>query len=182
MSKGSPSQIENQRESISEVLSFGADSRSRVSPRKTRLLVFLIFLLHAVVVSPVFFPAMSDINAWDDSEYIHEGRELAHGKLPLFTMNPLVGSLYAVAYLPVHASPFWLIHTCSIGRIVNFSLLWLAAYLVAGQLAEGAIPFIMIALLVMSPALVHLLDNGSNALFAAMSGFALWQLLAFLRA
>src|SRR5471032_2384267 len=146
-------------ESISEVPSSAADNRSWVSPQKTHLLVFLIFLLHAVVVSPVFFPAMSDINAWDDSEYIHEGRELTHGKLPLFTMNPLVGGLYALADLPVHASPFWLIHTCSIGRIVNFSLLWLAAYLVAGQLAETAIPFIMIALLVMSPALVHLLDN-----------------------
>jgi hypothetical protein len=168
-------------ESISEVPSSAADTRSGVIPQKTHLLVFLIFLLHAVVVSPVFFPAMSDINAWDDSEYIHEGRELTHGKLPLFTMNPLVGGLYALAELPVHASPFWLIHTCSIGRIVNFSLLWFAAYLVAGQLAESAIPFIMIALLVMSPALVHLLDNGSNALFAAMSGFALWQTLAFLR-
>jgi hypothetical protein len=168
-------------ESISEVLSPAADTPSGITPRKTRLIVFLIFLLHAVVVSPVFFPAMSDINPWDDSEYIHEGRELTHGKLPLFTMNPLVGGLYAVAYLPVHASPYWLIHTCSIGRIVNFSLLWLAAYLVAGQLAEPAIPFIMIGLLVLSPALVRLLDNGSNALFTAMSGFALWQLLPFLR-
>ncbi len=168
-------------ESISQDPSSAADARSRVTPRQTRLLVFLIFLLHAVVVSPVFFPAMSDINAWDDSEYIHEGRELTHGKLPLFTMNPLVGGLYALADLPVHTSPFWLIHTCSIGRIVNFSLLWLAAYLVAGQLAEFAIPFIMIALLVMSPPLVNLLDNASNALFAAMSGFALWQTLAFLR-
>src|ERR1017187_10263704 len=125
---------------------------------------------------------MSDINAWDDAEYMNEGRELTQGKLPLFTVNPLVAGLYALAYLPVQASPYWLIHTCSIGRVVTFSLLWLGAYLVAGQLAELAIPFIMIALLVMSPALVRLVDNGSNALFIAMSGFALWQLLAFLRA
>ena len=67
-------------------------------------------------------------------------------------MNPRVGALYAVAALPVHASPYWLIHTCSIGRAVNFSLLWLAAYLVASQLAELAIPFIIITLLVLSPA------------------------------
>jgi hypothetical protein len=39
----------------------------------------------------------------------------------------------------------------------------------------------MIALVVISPALVQLLNNGSNALFAAMSGFALWQFLSFHR-
>jgi hypothetical protein len=32
-----------------------------------------------------------------------------------------------------------------------------------------------------SPALTRLLDNGNNTLFTAMSGFALWQMLAFLR-
>src|ERR1700729_3047808 len=122
--------------SISEAPSPATDTRSRATPRRTSWIVFLIFLLQAVVVSPVFFPAMGDINPWEESEYIHEGRELTHGKLPLYTMNPLVGGLYALADLPVHASPYWLIHTCSIGRIVNFSLLWLAAYLVAGQLAE----------------------------------------------
>jgi hypothetical protein len=169
-------------ESDFETLPKVAESKPQVAPRNIHLIVFVIFLLQAVLVSPVFFPSMSDINAWDDSEYMNEGRELTQGKLPLFTVNPLVAGLYAVAYLPVQASPYWLIHTCSIGRAVNFSLLWLAAYLVAGQLAELALPFIMIALLVMSPALVRLVDNGSNALFTAMSGFALWQLLAFLRA
>ena len=169
-------------ESDFETLPKAGDARPQVAPRKIHLIVFVIFLLQAVVVSPVFFPSMSDINAWDDAEYMNEGRELTQGKLPLFTVNPLVAGLYALAYLPVQASPYWLIHTCSIGRVVTFSLLWLAAYLVAGQLAELAIPFIMIALLVMSPALVRLVDNGSNALFTAMSGFALWQLLAFLRA
>jgi hypothetical protein len=28
---------------------------------------------------------MSDINAWDDAEYMNEGRELTQGKLPQFT-------------------------------------------------------------------------------------------------
>ena len=168
-------------ESDFETLPKAAETRPQVAPRKIHLIVFVIFLLQAVLVSPVFFPSMSDINAWDDAEYMNEGRELTQGKLPLFTVNPLVAGLYAVAYLPVQASPYWLIHTCSIGRFVTFSLLWLAAYLVAGQLSELAIPFIMIALLVMSPALVRLVDNGSNALFTAMSDFALWQMLTFLR-
>jgi hypothetical protein len=168
-------------ESDFEILPKAGDVRSRSAPRKIHLIVFLIFLLHAVVISPVFFPSMGDIDVWDESGYMDLGRELAHGKLPLFTMNPLVASLYALAYLPVQASPYWLMHVCSIGRIVAFSLLWLAAYLVAVQLTELVIPFIMIALVVISPALLSLLHNGTNALFTAMSGFALWQLLAFLR-
>ena len=169
-------------ESDFETLPKAGEVCPRGGSRKIHLIVFLVFLLHAVVVSPVFFPSMSGIDVWDESWYMYLGRELTHGTLPLFTMNPLVVSLYALAYLPVHASPYWLIHMCSIGRIVTFSLLWLAAYLVAVQLVELAIPFIMIALLVMSPALLSLLHNGTNALFTAMSGFALWQLLAFLRA
>ena len=91
---------------------------------RIHLIVFVIFLLHVVLVSPVFFPSMSSINAWDESVYINEGRELTHGKLPLFTMNPLVAALYALTYLPVHASPYWLIHSCSMGRVVFFGLLW----------------------------------------------------------
>ena len=168
-------------DSIHEGPSRPADTRPRGALSRIHLIVFVIFLLHVVLVSPVFFPSMGSINAWDESVYINEGRELTHGKLPLFTMNPLVAALYALTYLPVQASPYWLIHSCSMGRVVFFGLLWLAGYLVAGQLAEMASPFIMVAMLVISPALVRIVDNGSNALFAAMSGFALWQFLSFLR-
>jgi hypothetical protein len=149
--------------------------------RNIHLIVLIIFLIHAALVSPVFFPSLSDIGVWDEATYINEGRELLHGKLPLYTENPAVAGLYTLTYLPVHASPYWLVHSCSIGRFVLFGLLWLAAYLVATELVGLASPFIMIALVATSPALVHLLSNGTDALFAAMSGFALWQFLSFQR-
>ncbi len=149
--------------------------------RNVNLIALLLFLLHVLLVSPRFLPHLNDIGVWDEAVYINSGRELLDGKLPTFTNNPAVVALYALTYLPVHASPYWLVHSCAIGRFIIFGLLWLGSFLVACQLAELASPFILIALLTISPALTQLLDNGSNALFAAMSGFALWQFLSFQR-
>ena len=149
--------------------------------RNNHVIVLILFLFHTALISPVFFPPLGDIGVFDEAVYINEGRELLDGKLPLFAMNPAVAGLYALTYLPVHTSPYWLVHSCSIGRFVLFSLLWLGSFLVATQLARLANPFIIIALVTVSPVLVRLLDNGSNALFAAMSGFALWQFLSFHR-
>ena len=149
--------------------------------RNINLLALIVFLLHLALVSPEFFPPLTDIGVWDESFYINEGRDLLNGKLPTFTYNPAVAGLYALTYLPVHASPNWLVHSCWIGRLLLFSMLWLGSFLVACQLAELASPFIMIALVTVSPVFVSLLNNGSNALFAAMSGFALWQFLSFYR-
>lgn len=149
--------------------------------RNIHLIVLIIFLIHATLVSPVFFPSLSNIGVWDEATYINEGRELLDGKLPLYSENPAMAGLYALTYLPVRTSPYWLVHSCSIGRFVLFGLLWLASYLVASEVAGLASPFIMIALVATSPAFVHLLSNGTDALFAAVSGFALWQFLSFHR-
>ena len=115
------------------------------------------------------------------NDYINEGRDLINGHLPAFTFNPAVACLYALTYLLVHTSPFWLVQSCSIGRFILFSLLWGGGFLVACELSELASPFVMIAMLASSPVLPGLLNNGANALFAAMSGFALWQFLSFYR-
>jgi hypothetical protein len=145
------------------------------------LMVLIVFLLHMALASPVFFPHLNDIGVWDEAAYIKQGRDLISGKLPLFALNPATAGLYALTYLPVHASPYWLVHSCSIGRFLLFGLLWLGSYLAACELAGLASPFILIALVTLSPVFVQLLNNGSNALFAAMSGFALWQFLSFHR-
>ncbi|MCX5719082.1 MAG: hypothetical protein NT055_03795, partial [Nitrospirae bacterium] len=81
------------------------------------------------------------------------------GILPEFASNPLTAFLYALTYLPVRGTEFWLIHSCTIGRFILFSLMWFSAYLVATQLRYLAHPFIMIALLFTSPALTYLLPN-----------------------
>jgi hypothetical protein len=151
-------------------------------------IVWLIVLLHALIVSRVFFPALSDIGAWDEAFYINEGRELAHGTIPRFSGNPAVATLYALTYLPVHSSPFWLVYSAGIGRVLLFVLLWLAVIELAHQMRRLAHPLILIALVAIAPILVGstagakpngLLNNGSSALFAAMSGLALAQFVAF---
>lgn len=139
----------------------------------------ILFFIQMALSLPVFFPPLRDIGVWDEAAGINEGRELVQGKLPQFANNPTVGTLYALTYLPVHGSPFWLVHSCSIGRFVLFGLLWLSSFTVACQLAELANPIIMMAWVFLSPALSRLITNASFALFAAMSGFALWQFLAF---
>jgi hypothetical protein len=87
--------------------------------------------------------------------------------------------LYALTYIPVQESPYWLIYSCTIGRILLFGLLWTSSYLVALDLVGLAPPLVMVGLLAISPALRYLIAHGSHALFAAMSAFALWQTLLF---
>ncbi len=149
--------------------------------RDLKLVALVVFLIQMALISPAFFPPLSDIGVWDEAVYINEGRDLVDGTVPSLALNPAVAGLYALTYLPVQASPYWLVHSCAIGRFLLFGLLWLSAFCVACQLTELVTPFIMMALVAISPALTRLLYNGSMALFAAMSGFALWQFLSFQR-
>lgn len=149
-----------------------------------RLLVVLLCLLHAALISPAFFPSLSDIGVWDEATYINEGRELIAGKLPLLAGNPLVAGMYALTYLPFHSATHWLVYSCWLGRMILFVLLWLAAFCVAGEvskLSKLASPFIIYSLFLISPVAVLLLTNGTDSTFTAMSSFALWQFLAFQR-
>jgi hypothetical protein len=140
----------------------------------------ITFILNIILVFPVFFPNLSDMDMWDESGYINSGRMLFEkGLLPEPAWNPFGAFLYAVTYIPVRTTTYWLIHSCTIGRFLLFGLMWLSAYLVARRLSSLLHPLIMISLLLISPALTTLLRNPSDALFTAMSAFALWQVLSF---
>lgn len=142
--------------------------------------VFLLFVLNLILVFPVFFPNLNEIGPWDESIYINSGRSLIEdGVLQQFAWNPLLSFLYALVYIPVRSTTFWLIHSCTIARFVLFALMWMSACLVAKQLSRVTPPLIMIGLLLISPALIYLLPNPSDALFTAMSAFALGEVLAF---
>lgn len=152
------------------------------------LLVPLLFFLNVILVFPVFFPNLSDIGLWDESIYINSGRALIDGgsfppyvynRMPVFAWNPLLAFLYAPIYSLVQSADFWLIYSCTAGRLILFGLMWFSAYLVVKQLSHLSHPLIMIALLIISPTVSYLLPNPSDALFTAMSAFALWQVLSF---
>ena len=144
--------------------------------------LLLLFVLNVVLVFPVFFPNLSDMNMWDESIYIQSGKQLVtEGILPIYAWNPLVALLYVPSYFLVRASPYWLIHSSTIGRFIVFGLLWLSSYLVAKEISHLSPPPVTAAILLVSPVLTSLLRNPSDALFAAMSAFGFWQVLAFYR-
>ncbi|MDP8247008.1 MAG: hypothetical protein P9M00_02630 [Candidatus Tritonobacter lacicola] len=162
-------------------------SCSRISPpgmpgawfqRETQL-ALLIFILNALLLFPVFFPTMGYIGMFDEAVDINSGRHLAEGNLPMYACKPLVALLYTITYLPVQNSPYWLIHSCGIGRFALFCLLWWSAYLVARQLKPPSSPLVAAALLSVSPIIVNLLHIPSHALFAGLSALAFWQVLSF---
>lgn len=144
-----------------------------------RFAVSLVFILNIILVLPVFFPGLSGLSSFDDAFYINSGRELTEGILPVYAHNPLVSLFYALIYIPVQASPFWLVHNCRIGRFLLFGLLWLSSYLIAKRISHLSPPLIMVGLLLVSPVLPSIITNGSDALFAAMSGFCFWKILSF---
>ena len=145
------------------------------------LLLALAFVLHMVLVLPSLTPHLTDIGMFDESSYVEMGRTLEPTKLPALDETPLTALFYAITYLPVQNSDFWLIHSCTIGRFVLFALLWISAYLLAKRTPEIPTPLIMIGLLFLSPAVKSLIINGNHALFTAISTFALAEIIAFYR-
>ena len=139
----------------------------------------LLFALNLFFVFNNLTPALKDLNSWDESVYVNTGKTLFEGTLPIFARNPLVGLLYAVAYIPYQTSPLWLVQADTLGRFVLFILLWLSAYLVAKEIAKHAHPLILPAFVLIYPIAVDILTNPSDSLFAAMSGLAFWQALRF---
>jgi len=141
----------------------------------------LVFALNVALVNSIFFPNLRDITGFAEAAYINDGRKLFYGEPTPFGYSPLSSALYALSYIPVQGSPYWLIYSCGIGRTVLFGLLWSSAFLAGSALTDFAPAWVIGGFLAFSPALPHLLAQGSHALFAAMSAFALWQTLLFLR-
>lgn len=144
-----------------------------------QLFVLLLFGLNVFLILYRFFPTLRDLNLWDEAVYIQTGKRLAEGQLTSFARNPLVGLLYGLTYLPFLHSPFWMMQSAMLGRFILFGLLWLSAYLVARQLAGVLRPLLLAGFLFLFPVLNAILDNPSDALFAALSGFTFWQVLRF---
>lgn len=139
----------------------------------------ILYLCSVLLVYAVFLPSLREINLWDEAAYISSGWRLLSGELPGFAANPLVSLFYALMYLPFYHSPFWLILSCSLGRLVLFSLLWLSTYLVAKRLKVHAQLVIMLGFLFVTPLAVEMLVFPSDPLFASLAALCLWQLLTF---
>jgi hypothetical protein len=149
--------------------------------RDWQLIVLLGLLVNIILIYPKLTPQLTGIGEFDESGYIYGGKELASGNFESIGKSPLAATFYALTYLPVQGSPDWFVYSCTLGRFALFGLLWLGSYLVAMRLAEYSSPLIIIGFLVISPVLPSIITNGNRALFAAISSFALWQLISFFR-
>jgi hypothetical protein len=154
---------------------------SRQASDKMIPLVVLIFILQVILLWPVFTPNLHDVGSFDEADYIESGRLLGMHSLPALNRYPAATFLFALTYLPVRGSDFWLAYSCGIGRFILFALLWLSAYLAARQISGFSNPLVMIGFLLFSPIPAVLARNGAHALFTAMSVFALARLISFYR-
>ncbi len=158
MKKFSISQVRFERETWLALLAFGVN-------------VFLVF--------NAFLPSLRDLNFWDEAVYINTGRLLVEGELPSFARNPLIGVLYGLAYLPFREAPLWMGQGAAIGRMALFALMWWGCYLAARAFGRFVPALATAGFLLVFPVLPEILVNPSDALFAAMSGFAFWQTARF---
>jgi hypothetical protein len=146
----------------------------------TTSIALLFFAVNILLVHPQFMPSLDEINPYDEAAYLNSGRVLLdEGEWPNYANNPLTSLFYALAYLPFHGSPYWFVLSDWLGRFIQFSLLWLSAWLVATQLARYFHPFWMLGVFLVVPLPLEMLRFPSDPLFASLAGFSFWQLLAY---
>jgi hypothetical protein len=138
-----------------------------------------LFILTMLLVSPAFFPHLNCFREPDESFYINQGRLLAEGKGLIFAWSPLSSVLYAATFFPFRDFPLWMVYSCWTARLVLFFLIAGGCYALAGKMSRFARPFIVPLLLLMFPVFIPLFENGSDALFSAMSLLTLSQVVSF---
>ncbi|MCZ7583925.1 MAG: hypothetical protein M5R36_11600 [Deltaproteobacteria bacterium] len=145
-----------------------------MAPRPTALTIAVFAALvaaDAILSAGILVADPITMNLWDEAEFIHRGRQLAHGVWPSLAHNPLTAALYtAPAALTRGAS--WMIDACTAGRFLLFAALWVAVVLIAWELRDRAPPTLTGLVFFLTPVLPDVLRNPSDALFAAASAFA----------
>ncbi len=125
---------------------------------------------------------ITDLNYWDESQYIIFGKLLMQGDFPVFSWSPFTAFFFGLLYLPFHGTANWLPLVATLGRFIIYLLLLLSAYLVGREIKFIPSKFAIFGMALVYPVMVPMLKFQSDALFAVNSAFALWQLLRFINA
>ncbi len=144
------------------------------------VIALIVFALNVYLVSSSFFPNLHEINAWDEAGYVNSGRTLLEGQWPGVSGSPLVAVLYAITSFAYLDSPFWLVHSTSLGRILLFALVWLGSYAVARRLNGTARPLFMVGILFVGALVVSLLSFPSDPLYVGFAALGLASAMAYL--
>jgi hypothetical protein len=139
----------------------------------------ILFAVALFLNQSVFVPNLADLNMWDEAGWISGGRSILGGGVPAVGDSPLVSYFYGIISLPHSNSPFWLVHSASLGRVVLFGLLWLTGYKIARRLPVSPAS-ILLGLLLVTPLATGMLSFPSDPLYSALAGLSLWQALALL--
>ena len=145
-----------------------------------RVIAVIVFALNVFLVSASFFPNLHEINAWDEAGYVYTGRLLLEGQWPSLSSGPLVAVLYALTSVPYLESPFWLVKSTSLGRVLLFALTWFGSYAVARRLGGMARPLFMVGMLFVGALMVSLLSFPSDPLFVGFAALSLASAMAYL--
>ncbi len=142
---------------------------------------FYVYVISAVIYLPWFMPNLSDIAPWDETYHVISGRDLLSGHWPNLAYGPLLSFFSMLCYLPFRGSPFWLIHSNSLGRFLLFSLNFLGAWHVAKAMKDQFKPIIMFGFLFLTPLLIFNFEYPADLLFGALSALAFAQVVHFLK-
>ncbi len=142
------------------------------------LLSLILFAVSLFLNQAEFVPNLRDLNMWDEAAWIQSGRALLTGWLPNVGSSPLAVFLFALTCLPFLDSPFWMVHSVSLARLIVFGLLWLSAYRIARRLPTPAAA-ILLGMAFVSPLFTSLFRYPSDPLYSALAGLGLAEVLAF---
>lgn len=143
------------------------------------LIVLILFIFNVLLIYPKLMPEFSEINPHDGAKYIESGRMLFIWGLRQLSWGPLVAFIYAPIHLFVWKSLDWFMIEAWVGNFIMFSLIWFSLYYLSRQIKNLISPFILISIMMVSTFFFPVLENQSDAVFLALSAFALAKLINY---
>jgi hypothetical protein len=144
-----------------------------------KIIIVTFFIFNCFFILSHLTTDFSAINPNDGAKYIESGRQLLIWGLRELSWGPLVAFVYAPIYLLFGNSLNWFMLSAWIGNIILFGLMWFSFLSLARAFkAHLSIP-IVLALMFSSKIFITTLLNPSDALFVAMSCFALTKLIQY---
>ena len=146
------------------------------------IILVLLFLVTLILISPSLFPSYQEINPHDETKYVDSGRMLIDGlEIRELGRSPIVSLIYGAVYLFVSRSLDWFILSVWIGRIILFTILWISTIFLGLRFRDSVHPYILAGVLFLSPAILVILGNPGDSMFAAMSAITLAKTIDFYR-
>ena len=146
------------------------------------ILIIVLFIINLILVSPELLPSYQEINPHDATKYIDSGRQLIDGgEIREISRAPTLSLIYALIYLFVRHTSDWFVLSAGIGNVLLFTIVWFSTLYFGLRFKDDVHPYILAGFIFLSPAVVIILENPSDALYAALSAIALAKTIDFYR-